>query len=244
MKIAKQQRRQFRKGMTRFRASVAQASPPWARRTFGPLIDYLDMLLVDHGIFRVVYPNRHLISEGVWRSSQPAPHDVRQLARMGIRTIVNLRGERDCGAYRLEVKSCGAAGIRLVDFQVKSRAAPEADTIRKAGKLFEEIEYPMLMHCKSGADRVGLMSTLYLLLKEQRPLAEAKGQLHWRFGHFRSADTGILDHFFDRYEAEGGRAGVPFLEWLATRYDPDQLKRSFAATGWTSFIVNRVLRRE
>jgi protein tyrosine/serine phosphatase len=244
MKIAKQQRRQFRRGMTQFRAAVAEASPLWARRTFGPLIDYADMLLVDHGIFRLLYPNRHRIADGVWRSSQPTPGDVRRLARKGIRTIVNLRGERDCGAYRLEVESCRAAGIRLVNFQVKSRAAPLPETIRAAESLFEEIEYPMLMHCKSGADRVGLMSTLFLLLKERRPLEEAKGQLNWRFGHFRSADTGILDHFFDRYEAEGARQGVPFFDWIALHYDPDELKRSFRASGWTSFLVNRVLRRE
>ena len=28
-------------------------------------------------------------------------------------------------------------------------------------RIFDEIEYPVLLHCKSGADRAGFMSTLY-----------------------------------------------------------------------------------
>ncbi len=226
------------------RAAIAAAMPQSARRGLGPLVDHADMLMIDHGIFRVIYPNRHRLADGVWRSSQPAPHDVRRLARLGIRTIVNLRGERDCGAYRLEVRSCREAGIRLIDFQVKSRAAPLPETIRGAEELFKRIEYPMLMHCKSGADRVGLMSTLYLFLHEKRPLSEAKLQLHWQFGHFRSADTGILDQFFERYLAEERQTGIDFFAWLETKYDPEELKRTFFADRGWNFIANRILRRE
>ena len=56
------------------------------------------MLFVDHGIFRLVYPNSHRLSDKAWRSAQPAPHQIRRFAKAGIRTIVNLRGERDAAA--------------------------------------------------------------------------------------------------------------------------------------------------
>ncbi|MFO1171049.1 MAG: sulfur transferase domain-containing protein [Hyphomicrobiaceae bacterium] len=244
MKIAKTQRRQFRRGVRRFRDRVAEASPAWLRRAAGPVVDTLDMLLIDHGIFRMAYLNRHEIAPGAWRAAQPAPRDLRRAAREGIRTIVNLRGVRDCGAYRLEVKTCAATGLKLVDFPVKSRATPEPEVILAAAKLFSEIEYPILMHCKSGADRAGLMSTLYMILKERRPVAESLKQLDWRYGHFRQANTGILDHVFESYLKDNPSGEEPFETWVATRYDPEAVRASFRAKGWANFIVNRVLWRE
>ena len=244
MKIAKTQRRQLRRGVRRFRDRLADASPVWLRRAAGPVVDTLDMLLVDHGIFRFLYRNRHQIAPGAWRSAQPAPHDLRRYAREGIRTIVNLRGVRDCGAYRLEVKSCKATGLKLIDFPVKSRATPAPETILAAAKLFREIEYPILMHCKSGADRAGLMATLYMIFKERRPIAEASRQLDWRYGHFKQANTGILDHVFKTYLQDNPNGEEPFETWATTRYDPETVRRTFHASGWANFIVNRVLRRE
>ena len=102
----------------------------------------------------------------------------------------------------------------------------------------------MLVHCKSGADRVGLMSVLYLYLKEGVPLAEAKQQLSLRFGHFSQADTGVLDRVFDSYLEHNARQPIAFLEWVDTVYDPVELKRSFRASGWAPQLVDHVLRRE
>ncbi len=86
---------------------------------------------------------------------------------------------------------------------LRSRDAPDKATILAAKAFFEGIEYPAVMHCKSGADRAGLAAALYLILHEGRPVAEAARQLSARYGHFRFAKTGILDAFFDRYLAEG-----------------------------------------
>jgi protein tyrosine/serine phosphatase len=202
------------------------------------------MLFIDHGIFRLFYLNKHRLGKDAWRAAQPAPHNIRRLARQGVRTIVNLRGERDCGSYYLEQEQCERLGIKLIDFKVRSRQAPTAEQINAAKELFDSVEYPMLMHCKSGADRVGLMSVLYLYLKEAVPLAEAKQQLSLRFGHFSQADTGVLDRVFDSYLEDNARQPIPFLEWVDTVYDPVELKRSFRASGWARRLVDHVLRRE
>lgn len=227
-----------------WRQSLIASTPDWARAAFGPAASYLDMLFVDHGVFRLVYINRHRLGEHAWRSAQPAPHQIRALARQGIRTIVNLRGQSTCGSYRLEQEACRRYGVRLVNFQVRSRAAPSRDEIKGALDLFHRIEYPMLMHCKSGADRVGLMSVLYRFLKEGVPLEVAKRELSWRYGHFRQADTGILDYFFERYLQETAERPMPFFDWVEHVYDPVELKRSFKAKGWANRLVDGVLKRE
>ncbi len=113
-----------------------------------------------------------------------------------------------------------------------------------ARELFERIEYPMLMHCKSGADRVGLMSVLYRHIREGVPLAVAKQELSLRYGHIRQAETGILDHLFDRYVEYDRRRPITFFDWVESIYDPDDLVRSFRSKAWANQFVDHVLVRE
>jgi protein tyrosine phosphatase (PTP) superfamily phosphohydrolase (DUF442 family) len=243
-KIAKQQRRAARQRIRQARQAIADGAPPWARRGFGPTVNYLDMLLVDHGVFRLIYLNKHRLADDAWRSAQPAPHNIARLARQGIRTIINLRGPRYCGGYWLEQRACQRHGITLVDYQVRSRAAPTREEIWGAADLFERIEYPILMHCKSGADRAGLMSVLYLMLRKNMAVEQAMQQLSVRFGHFRQADTGILDAFFERYRLYNAGQPIEFIDWLENVYDENELKRSFEALSWANTLVNTILRRE
>jgi len=223
---------------------ISARSPSWLNHALHPGLEYMDLIFIDHGIFRAIYPNRHKLSDQAWRSSQPSPSDIRYLARRGVKTIVNLRGDRDCGSYRLEQIACRKHGIELVDFSVKSRAAPSSQEIREAKTLFETLDYPILMHCKSGADRVGLMSVLYMIFREGVPVIEAKRQLSLKYGHFRQADTGILDSVFDSYLDHHSREPIEFLDWIDNHYDPKAITQQFRADGWTNVLVNRVMRRE
>jgi uncharacterized protein (TIGR01244 family) len=117
---------------------------------------WLSMLLADHGVLRLVFPNRHKVSDKLWRSAQPLPRDIAWAARNGIRTIVNLRGGREFGCWPLEKEACERHGIRLVDLPLYARGAPRVEAIRWARQLFDTIDYPALIHCKSGADRTVL----------------------------------------------------------------------------------------
>ncbi len=207
-------------------------------------LDYFDLFFMDHHVFRAIYANRHKIAPGVWRSAQPSPAQIASLARKGIKTIVNLRGERDCGSYRLEVEACRRHGIKLVNFPLQSRSAPPAEVIHQARLLFQEAEYPILLHCKSGADRAGLMSALLMYTKEGKPIEEAAKQLSLKYGHFKKSETGILDYLFQRYLADSSEEPITFFEWLETHYDPWEIKQDFQSSGWANLIVNRALQRE
>lgn len=210
-----------------WRRRLRSRSPAWLRRWLGPAACYFDMLFLDHGILRLLYANQHRLGERAWRSGQPAPRNVSALARLGLRTVINLRGKRMCGSYLLEKDMCERHGITLIDFKIRSRFAPTREEIKAAAELFRRIEYPVLLHCKSGADRVGLMSVLYLLLKDGIPLVEARQQLSLRYGHLRNRSSGVLDCFFQRYIHDNGISPMPFLEWIDKVYDPGELQRSF-----------------
>ena len=205
---------------------------------------WTNMLLVDHGVFRLVYLNRHRVSMRLWRSGQPAPHHIAQLAGEGVRTIINLRGGREHGSWPLERESCERHGIELVEFVVRSREAPSRESIVAAKHFFDELKYPALAHCKSGADRAGFFAALYLVLHEGRSAEEALQQLAPRYGHFRFAKTGILDAFFDRYRQDGEPKGLSLIEWVERDYDPEALVRDFRPRFWSELIVDRIMRRE
>jgi protein tyrosine/serine phosphatase len=205
---------------------------------------WANMLLVDHGVFRLVYLNKHRVTDRLWRSAQPAPHQIARLAAEGVRTFINLRGGREHGSWQLQKDACDRLGLTLVELVVRSREAPDRDTILAARDLFARMRYPAVLHCKSGADRAGFVAALYLVLQEGRPVSEALAQLSPRFGHFRFAKTGILDAFFERYLDEGEAKGIAFLDWVERIYDPQSLMRDFKPRFWSDLLIDRIIRRE
>lgn len=242
--LVKRTRRNFKRVTLGWREAMMMRSPDWAKRAFGPAFTQLDSLFIDHGIVRVFYLNRHRIGDKAWRAAQPGGRHIKAFAAQGIRTIVNLRGARVCGSYWLEQEACARYGITMVDCQMRSRAAPSREELRRARELFDRIEYPMLMHCKSGADRAGLMSVLYRHSRMGVPIAEAKSELSWRYGHIRHADTGILDHFFDEYLTYAASRPIAFWDWVETVYEPEAVVASFKASGMANRIVSGLLHRE
>lgn len=205
--------------------------------------DWYELMVKDHGVLRLRWHNLHQIDADMWRSNQPTPARLKQAKALGIKTIINLRGPRNDGGWRLEAEACSALGLNLVDFTARSRAAPDKKMLHDTKELFESIEGPALLHCKSGADRAGIMSALYLLMHKGRPAAEALEQLSFKYLHVRQAKTGLLDTFIEAYlpyEAQG----MGFFDWIDTIYDPEALQANFMARGWANRLIDDILRRE
>ena len=222
-----------------FRRIRGDMTTPWQR-----LLGYLDMLFVDHGFIRVIYSNTHRVSPRMYRSAQLTPYQITRAAKRGIKTIINLRGARDCGSYLLQKEVCARHGMTMIDFPLSSRDAPRKTDPRKLQEIFDQIEYPALLHCKSGADRAGLGAALFLALAENRPITEAVGQLHWKYGHVKQAKTGILDYFIETYRQRNAEQPIDFLLWTESEYDPVALKRDFHENRWANVLIDRILRRE
>jgi protein tyrosine phosphatase (PTP) superfamily phosphohydrolase (DUF442 family) len=214
----------------------------------------LDLWLVDHGFLRSLYSNRFCLPGPLYRSNQPSVARIHRYKRdLGLKTIINLRGYNPTqGRYQLEAKACEEADITLINTRVHSRGLPTAKQINLLKELIEGFETPALAHCKSGADRAGIFAVLYCHFRIGQPIEEAKEQLHWTYGHFRSAQTGILDHFFESYiqyrdqwtAANLHKTAPTFIEWVNSEYDRDTMEKEFKPRGFASFWVDWVLRRE
>lgn len=199
----------------------------------------------DHGFLRVKFHNMHEVGPGMWRSNQPDPKRLAALADEGFKTILNLRGTQPGRPYYdLEHHVAAQLGLTVVDLPWGSREAPFVDRIERLIEVFDEIEYPALMHCKSGADRAGVVAVLYKLLKEGAPFEEAVDQLSLKYLHVKQGKTGMLDHFFEQYRQRNAREPIDFLTWVRTEYHRQACHDSFMASWWGSMLTERLLRRE
>ena len=211
----------------------------------GRFATYLDYLWKDHAYLRLRFSNAHWVSDELLRTNQPWPFQLAKWKAAGIRTIVNLRGGFDASFHALEKDACEKLGLTLVDFTITSREVPSRARVYGAKALFETLEYPALMHCKSGADRAGIMSVFYLHFRKGVPIRQALEQLSLKYLHVKAGKTGVLDYTFERYLTEGEPKGQSFLEWVdSPAYDEAAIKADFRSNMWGRVLTDGLVKRE
>src|SRR5262249_56732310 len=126
-------------------------------------------------------------------------------------------------AWTTEREACEALGLALHTVNIRGRQAPRKSDLLALLDLFSSIEYPVLIHCKSGADRTGFICAVYLMAIEGRGPKEASKQLSWYYGHWRSSRAGILDEVIDAYRREGAAPGFTFRQLVETAHYPEPI---------------------
>lgn len=183
----------------------------------------------DHGFFRRFWTNLDQIAPGVYRSNYPNGRRFQQIQQLGIKTIINLRGGEGSVPHLLESHYCAQYGITLETVNLNARYAPDPAELLKLLDLFDSVERPFLMHCKSGADRAGLASALYLIHCEGRSFEEAKRMLSLRYMHVNDRKTGIMGHTLRAFEAATSATGISLRDWLTQVYDQQAEQKAFDA---------------
>lgn len=218
---------------------VWDVSTPWQK-----FLTTLAFLWGDHAYLRLWFVNAHWLDANMVRTAQNWPFQLKWWKDRGIRTVINLRGGR--GAfYYLEKETCERLGMTMLEFGLSSRDVPSREQILKAKTLFEQIDYPAMIHCKSGADRAGIMAVLYRHFHLGHPISEAKRELSWARLHSRAGLTGVLDHVFDTYDRDIAPKGISFIDWVQSdAYDPAVIRDAFKANWWGTLLTEKLLRRE
>ncbi len=205
---------------------------------------WVDALFVDHAVLRLFWTNFAPVVPGkLYRSNHPTPGNLRHFTRkVGLKSLINLRGQAKNGSDALSRDEARRLGLDFYDMAFESRGAPHKDRILRLAGIVKQMRAPALIHCKSGADRAGLVAGLYILINGGSA-AEAMRQLSLRFGHIKQSKTGVLDAFFKLYQqtAEGKK---PFLDWVRDDYDEGELRAAFRAGRVAEFINGKLLRRE
>ena len=190
---------------------------------------HLHFQLTDHAFLRIFWTNMFQIAPGVWRSNQPSPARLRKMHAMGIHTVLNLRGKNKSPAYLLEAQTCKELGIELIDHSFAARSLFPSERYLALLDTFETIDKPFVMHCKSGADRAGLASAMYLIHIEGKTPDEAMQMMGLKYIHLKFTKTGILDAFLRAYRAAYNESGISLRDWLETAYDREAVYASFKA---------------
>ena len=132
---------------------------------------------IDHEFLRFFYHNKAEVAPGVFRSNQPSPDRLKTWAKSGIKTVINLRGASNQGSYFLELQKCKDLGIKLIDHPLYATRLASSKELLGLADIFEKVNYPILLHCKSGADRAGIAASLYLIYKKKYDVFDAAKQL-------------------------------------------------------------------
>jgi len=171
-------------------AAQAADAPPAAAPAIRP-VEWAEPIALD-GV-----PNLHRLTLKLYRSEQPTALGMRNLEKLGIRTVINLR------AFNSDVDELRGTSLRAVHVPVHTWHLETEDIVAVIRELRHPENGPFLIHCQHGADRTGLMSAMYRMLEQNWSAEDALKELMdggygyhslWRNikRYVRSADVAAL----------------------------------------------------
>ncbi len=158
-------------------------------------VGFLLRPLVDSNLAAVV-PGK------LFRAAQPTSRLLRIIKENQLAAILNLRGgsARDWW-YTAEVRTAGANGVAFFDFPMSATKRPSRRELLTLIDFFDHCPYPLLIHCKAGADRTGLATAMYLMMKEGEPPRQALRAFTLYHGHVPMFGPQHLHEPVDEYAA-------------------------------------------
>lgn len=174
--------------------------------------------------------NLHEVVPGqIYRSAHLKAGEWAKVVRQyHIRTVLNLRGCcPETPWYQQETDALRELGVKKYDIAFSSYVWPSVAEFQMLVDVLRDCEYPILMHCRRGADRTGMASAAALLLHTDIDLPQAREQLSWRYGHVAFSKTNVQDQVFELYAnwlTEHHERHTPerFYRWVMEDYRPGQ----------------------
>jgi protein tyrosine/serine phosphatase len=162
-----------------------------------------------------------------YRSAQPSSELEATIRKLGLRSIIDLRGGSESDVfYSNEVETTGRLGVDFYDIPMSASRRPSRRDLIRMVDVIDHARTPLLIHCKWGADRTGLMSALYQLVVLGEPPEKAIHAFSLSYGHFPLFGPERLHEPIDEYARwlrEHGLEHNPqrFRDWLANDYRSD-----------------------
>jgi hypothetical protein len=172
-----------------------------------------------------------VLAARIYRCAQPSAEGLkRMVAANGIQTVVNLRGcSYPLPWYMEESRATHALDVVQEDICWSAGRLPSPPELRRFVEVLDRAAYPLLLHCRRGADRTGLASVIARLLLTDEPYEQARGQLGLGFGHVALGNTAYLDQFLGFYtewlrHQNASHSAARFRQWLLAEYCPAQCR--------------------
>lgn len=122
-------------------------------------------------------PRFQQVNERLYRSGQPREGSLSRLPQLGINTIINLRGTST--RTRAEEAEARALGLNYFNIALPNWGRPQDARVARVLAIIAAPESGrVLVHCKDGVDRTGMIVALHRMMHEgwtkDRALAEAE----------------------------------------------------------------------
>lgn len=120
------------------------------------------------------------VSDTYYRGAEPDKDDVAALARLGVKTVIDLQRDGD-EAEPLLVEQ---AGMKYVRIPMTTRVVPTAAQLEQFLALVNDpAAQPVYVHCKEGRHRTGVMTAVYRMTQHSWSADQAfKEMKDYRFG--------------------------------------------------------------
>jgi uncharacterized protein (TIGR01244 family) len=92
-------------------------------------------------------PNFHQVNDHLYRGAQPTEAGFQNLAKLGIKTVIDLREPGD--RSQTEEKTVTAAGMHYIHVPLNGYHAPSNDQITKLLAMLNGEPGPVFIHCKA-----------------------------------------------------------------------------------------------
>lgn len=117
------------------------------------------------GLSEKIIPNFQMVTPDIFRGGRPKGDGIRELARIGIKSIISLESEflNDApGEVEKERQIAVSLGLRYIWFPIHPVAGPTIGELRQAVAAIADPQHqPVFVHCDHGNDRAGLVIAAY-----------------------------------------------------------------------------------
>ncbi|HEU4710552.1 MAG TPA: tyrosine-protein phosphatase [Pyrinomonadaceae bacterium] len=122
-------------------------------------------------------PRFQQVNERLYRSGQPREGSLSRLSELGINTIINLRGTSE--RTKAEEAAARALGLNYFNVALPNWGRPQDARVDRVLQIIAAPESGrVLVHCKDGVDRTGMIVALHRMMHEgwtkEQALAEAE----------------------------------------------------------------------
>jgi protein tyrosine/serine phosphatase len=150
------------------------------------------------GTARVDIENFGQVNDHLFRGSQPKGDNYRQLATIGIKTVIDLRSD-------FEASSKGdaeRAGLQYINLPLEPKESPTAESAAKFLELVKnEANWPVYVHCAGGRHRTGSMVAVYRMEADHWTIDQAYDEMKQYDFYTRLGHACFKDFVFDYYRS-------------------------------------------
>ena len=140
--------------------------------------------------------NLHQMTPTLYRSALPDSGAVPLLEQLKIGTVINFLPESDANWLK-------APGIHQVQLPYRTNHVDDSDVLKTLRAIQSaEADGPVLMHCKHGSDRTGLMAAMYRIVVQGWSKEDALNEMtqggFGESGHFRDSVRYVMQADVDK----------------------------------------------